>query len=205
MILAGEWLVFLMLGYLSGSVMYAYLIPRYLKHVDVTEKSQDGNPGTANAFLYAGIPVGILVLLLELMKGFLPVHLAMERLPAADPLFGLVMAAPVLGHAFPLGRGRQGGKAIAVSFGVLLGIWPIREPFLLLVVLYLTFSLIIVVTPHFFRSIVTFLLLFAGTAVLVKLPGIVAGCGGICGTVIWKHLSRYQGEKFQVHLMQGAH
>ncbi len=200
-----KFLEYILIGYLSGSVLYAYLLPRYLKHVDVTEKSGDGNPGAANAFLYAGIPVGVLVLVMELLKGFVPVHLAMGRLSAAEPLFGLVMAAPVLGHAFPLGRRRQGGKAIAVSFGVLLGIWPVTAPFWLLVGSYLTFSLIVVVTPHFFRSIVTFVLLFVGTALLVDVPGIVAGCGCICGTVIWKHLARYQGERMQVRLLQGSH
>ncbi len=203
--MTGKFLEYILIGYLSGSILYAYLLPRYLKHVDVTEKSGDGNPGAANAFLYAGIPMGILVLLMELLKGFVPVHLAMEKLPAADPMFGLVMAAPVLGHAFPLGRRRQGGKAIAVSFGVLLGIWPVTAPFWLLVGSYLTFSLIVVVTPHFFRSIVTFVLLFVGTALLVDVPGIVAGCGCICGTVIWKHLARYQGERMQVRLLQGSH
>ena len=190
-----KFLEYILIGYLSGSVLYAYLLPRYLKHVDVTEKSGDGNPGAANAFLYAGIPVGVLVLVMELLKGFVPVHLAMGRLPAAEPLFGLVMAAPVLGHAFPLGKRRRGGKAIAVSFGVLLGIWPVTEPLFLLVV----------VTPHFFRSVITFLLLFAGTAVLVELSGIVIGCGCVSGIVICKHLARYQGERMQVHLLQGSH
>lgn len=200
-----KFLEYILIGYLSGSVLYAYLLPRYLKHVDVTEKSGDGNPGAANAFLYAGIPVGVLVLVMELLKGFVPVHLAMGRLSAAEPLFGLVMAAPVLGHAFPLGNRRRGGKAIAVSFGVLLGIWPVMEPLFLLVALYLTFSLLVVVTPHFFRSVITFLLLFAGTAVLVELPGIVIGCGCVSGIVICKHLARYQGERMQVHLLQGSH
>ena len=115
-----KFLEYILIGYLSGSVLYAYLLPRYLKHVDVTEKKRGRKSGAANAFLYAGIPVGVLVLVMELLKGFVPVHLAMGRLPAAEPLFGLVMAAPVLGHAFPWGKRRRGGKAIAVSFGVLL-------------------------------------------------------------------------------------
>ena len=49
------------------------------------------------------------------------------------------------------------------------------------------------------------LLLFAGTAVLVELPGIVIGCGCVSGIVICKHLARYQGERMQVHLLQGSH
>ena len=41
-------------GYLSGSVLYAYLIPKQFCHVDIRTLSDDGNPGTANAFKYAG-------------------------------------------------------------------------------------------------------------------------------------------------------
>lgn len=63
-----KYLFYIILGYLSGSVMYAYLIPRLLKHIDIRELSEDGNPGTANAFLHAGVPIGILVILCELLK-----------------------------------------------------------------------------------------------------------------------------------------
>ena len=42
------------LGYLSGSIMYAYLIPKIFLNKDIREESEDGNPGTANVFLNAG-------------------------------------------------------------------------------------------------------------------------------------------------------
>ena len=38
-------LFFIFLGYLSGSVLYAYLLPKYIKKIDVTKESADGNPG----------------------------------------------------------------------------------------------------------------------------------------------------------------
>lgn len=66
-------------GYLSGSVLYSYLLPKALKGIDITAESPDGNPGTANAFTCVGIPIGILVLCMELLKGYLPVHLALRR------------------------------------------------------------------------------------------------------------------------------
>ena len=61
-----NYLFFIVCGYLSGSVLYAYLLPKYLCHVDVTAESGDQNPGTANVFTYVGIPTGTAVLLLEL-------------------------------------------------------------------------------------------------------------------------------------------
>ena len=61
-----KYVVFSLLGYLSGSLTFGYLIPRLLKGIDVRTLSSDGNPGTANAFLYGGVLCGILVLLADL-------------------------------------------------------------------------------------------------------------------------------------------
>lgn len=83
-------------GYLSGSVLYSYLLPKALKGIDITAESSDGNPGTANTFTCAGIPIGILVLCMELLKGYLPVHLALQRVDPARWSFALILAAPVL-------------------------------------------------------------------------------------------------------------
>lgn len=151
--------LFILFGFLSGSILYSYLIPKQLKQIDIVSVSEDGNPGTANAMKYAGIPVGCLCLLCDLGKGYLPVRLF---LPQADGswLCGILLAAPVLGHAFsPWMRGK-GGKGIAVTFGVLLGLLPARWTVLLLAVCYLFFSLIIVIRPNEVRTFWTFVLFF---------------------------------------------
>ena len=66
-------LFFILVGYLSGSILYAYLLPKYICHIDIMKDSHDHNPGTFNAFALAGTQVGILVIALELLKGFLPI------------------------------------------------------------------------------------------------------------------------------------
>ena len=90
---------FAIIGYLSGSILFARIVPKHLRGVDVVRLSDDGNPGTANAFAFAGPVVGSIVLFLELAKGFAPVYLAAQRLDTANIAFSLVLAAPVLGHA----------------------------------------------------------------------------------------------------------
>ena len=152
-----EW-CYIIGGYLSGSILYSYLLPKALKGIDITAESPDGNPGTANAFTCAGIPIGILVLCMELLKGYLPVHLALREVNPARWSFALILAAPVFGHACPFLQPQKGGKAIAVSFGVLLGLVPFWLPVLSLAALYLIFSLVIVIDPHFYRSVCTFVL-----------------------------------------------
>ncbi len=197
------YLVYIFIGYCSGSVLYAYLLPMLLKHIDVRELSPDGNPGSANAFLYAGIPVGILSILCELLKGALPVWAAAKSLEISHWLFAFVMAAPVAGHAFPLfDKKHKGGKAIAVSFGVLLGLYPYLMPVLTLAFLYLLFSLVVVITPHFFRSVVTFLLFSLCCLLGGRQPASVTlGCFLLSFLVVSRHFARYQGEKPALQLL----
>ena len=64
---------FVLIGFLSGSVLFSYHIPMWLKHIDVVKESKDHNPGTSNAFKYAGVNIGILCLMADLAKSFLPV------------------------------------------------------------------------------------------------------------------------------------
>ena len=71
-------------------------------------------------------------------------------------LFAGVLAAPVFGHAFSIFHKGKGGKGIAVSFGVLLGLLPWWTPVLTLAGFYIFFSLAVPVKSHLKRSIITF-------------------------------------------------
>lgn len=193
-----EHIFYILGGYISGSVLYSYFLPKYVKKIDITKESNDGNPGAANAFLHGGVGLGICALLLELLKGYVPVHLALMTLNPEEWSFGLILAAPVLGHAFPFWRPHMGGKSIAVSFGVLLGLLPDWQPVLLLAILYLLFSLVIVIRPHFFRSVVTFFLFFGGMVWKKAATGILLGSGILSCVVIWKHLVRYRNERLEI-------
>lgn len=181
------YLFYLALGYLSGSVLYSYYLPLWLKGIDVTEGTPDGNPGAFNCIRRAGRSLGLAALACDLLKGALPVFLAARALGAADWRFALVMAAPVAGHARPLFRRFQGGKAIAVSFGVTLGLWPAWRPFAILAACYLFFSLVVRLEPHRFRSIVTYLCFGAASLVWLGSSPIGLGCLLTAVIVIARH------------------
>ena len=143
-------------GLLCGSILFGRALPKWIKGIDVTEVSNDHNPGTANAMKYAGVPVGILCLLGDLLKGALPVY----------------VAAPVLGHAYSLFYHGNGGKAIAVSFGVLIGLAPVQpELLLLLIILYLSGSALLI-RPHTKRTRITYIFFAVGAAVLMMIQRI---------------------------------
>lgn len=194
-------LTMIVLGVLCGSVLFGCFLPMKLKGMDVTELSDDHNPGTANAMKYAGVTVGILCLAGDLFKGILPIHMAVRLGLPAGPLFPLVMAAPVFGHAYSLFHRGKGGKAIAVSFGVLLGLLPVQTDLLvLLCALYLVFSLVIIIRPHTKRTRVTFGLFGCGAVGLLCMeripPGMCMGALLIAGIVLHKNrLSREDGLK----------
>ena len=191
----GTYFSYIIGGFFSGSILYSYLLPKYLKHVDITEQPEDHNPGGANAFTYAGKWYGIAGIVCDLLKGFLPIHLACQALSAERPLFALVLAAPVFGHAFsPLRKGK-GGKAIAVSFGVLLGLYPQSQIAAALILAMLFFSLVLVVKPHRLRTKVAFLCTAAVALFCTKPSGIRLGIFLVCAVVLWKHHVIFEEER----------
>ncbi len=179
--------LFILLGYLSGSVLWAYYLPLWMRGIDVTADTPDGNPGVFNCVMKAGKPIGMLALLCDLAKGALPVFWAARALDVDHWSFALVLLAPVAGHVFSILRGFRGGKGIAVSFGVLLGLLPMWEPVALLAASYLFFTLIFRVDPHRRRSIVTFLCFGAGTVVWLGATAVTLGCILVALLVAFRH------------------
>ena len=196
------YLLFSLAGFFLGSILFAYWVPKILKNTDIRRLPEDHNPGVANAFMYGGMLCGIISLILELAKGFIPVFIACRILDTGSLLFVPVLAAPVLGHAFPFLHKSEGGKAITVSFGVLLGLFPNILPAIYLAFFYIFFSLIIVVSPHSFRSVVTFLMFALCVLLTIKIPSIILGCFTISGIVIYRHYLKYEGEALSVHLFK---
>lgn len=145
-------LCYVIIGYLSGSILYARVFEKLFHKENMIEGSKDRNPGTANAFMRGGFWCGVLTLCCDMGKGCIPVFFyhqgEMTQLGLA-----LVLAAPAIGHIFPLFHNGRGGKGIATTFGSLLGLFPAMTPVLVLAVCFIFFSLILRITPHFYRTI----------------------------------------------------
>lgn len=195
-----DYLFWSVLGYLSGSVMYAYWISRIFGKKDIILLSKDHNPGVANTFMLSGVPLGILALVCELLKGALPVYAAARYLDVARPAFAAVICAPVIGHAFPVPFPKEirGGKAIAVSFGCLIGLYPELRPLEYLVLFYLFFSLVLKVSPHLYRSIVTFFCLALMVWLNVPEISVRIGCTVIASVTVFKHWIQHADEPLKL-------
>lgn len=200
-----EWIVglcYVLAGYLSGTILFAKIFVSKFCGENIVLISKDGNPGTANAFAAGGIWIGGLTLLCELGKGFLPVYLyCRSQLEVPDWMIAPVLVAPVLGHAFPLLMRGRGGKGIAVTFGCLLGLAPCWAPVMILVASFLFFSLIVVISPHQYRTAVAVFAAAIATMIVMSNPRIRCGvCINYCIILIRLLLSREERTECKVRL-----
>lgn len=112
-------------AYLLGSIPSAVWIGKAAKGVDVREHGSK-NAGATNTMRVLGVKTGIPVLLIDVLKGFAAVELAMllttfKAENNAFVNFQLALgAAAVLGHVFPIFAGFRGGKGVATTVGILL-------------------------------------------------------------------------------------
>ena len=114
-----DWLLALLLGYALGSVPFGLLLAMAAGKGDIREIGS-GNIGATNVLRTGSKKLAAATLLLDGAKGFLAVWLAWRYLPDSAPLAAL---GAVLGHCFPLWLKFKGGKGVATTLGVCLGLW----------------------------------------------------------------------------------
>ena len=110
-------------GYLLGSMPWGYWLVRAVKHEDIRSHGS-GNIGGTNVWRVYGWRLGLPVVVLDTLKGFVPALVA--TLVASDLAGVLAGSAAMLGHFRPLFlRWQRGGKMVATCGGVFLGVAPI--------------------------------------------------------------------------------
>ena len=191
--------LFFFFGYFSGSILFARVYAA-LFNKDIIENSKDKNPGAANAFMHGGMLCGTLTLTGDILKGFLPVFLFLKASGGAVGFgIALVLVAPVLGHNYSVFYRFEGGKGIATSFGCLLGLFPRLVPALILALCYITLSVIVRISPHYYRTLAAYSASAAIGLFLIPEAGIRTGMAIISVLIIIKHLaSKEEKSKFSV-------
>jgi glycerol-3-phosphate acyltransferase PlsY len=115
-------LVLLLLAYLAGSIPFGLVVGKLFYGVDVRLHGS-GNVGTTNVFRVLGKKAGVIVLVCDMLKGYVPAAVAAA---VFDPWFAIVIAAaPVLGHIYSIFLKGRGGKGIATGAGVVLALVPV--------------------------------------------------------------------------------
>jgi glycerol-3-phosphate acyltransferase PlsY len=185
-------------GYFLGSCPTGFLIARS-RGVDI-RKHGSGNIGATNVLRVLGKKWGYLVFALDAFKGFAAVRLALILALALNPngfyheLVGIVGGlGAILGHTFPVWLRFRGGKGVATSAGVLLGLMPVAvvSVFLVWLVLFKTTRYVSVASIGaafalpFFVALYLSINMLAGASLL---PFSIL----IAAVVIWRHRSNIQ-------------
>ncbi|QXZ10527.1 glycerol-3-phosphate 1-O-acyltransferase PlsY [Comamonas sp. Y33R10-2] len=111
-------------AYLIGSLSFAVIVSRAMGLHDPRSYGS-GNPGATNVLRSGSKAAAIATLVLDALKGFVPVVLVKVFGPQfglGDGSVALVGLAAFLGHLYPVFFGFKGGKGVATALGVLLGI-----------------------------------------------------------------------------------
>ncbi|HCZ1162270.1 glycerol-3-phosphate 1-O-acyltransferase PlsY [Staphylococcus aureus] len=137
-------IVMLLLSYLIGAFPSGFVIGKLFFKKDIRQFGS-GNTGATNSFRVLGRPAGFLVTFLDIFKGFITVFFPLWLPIHADgPIStfftnGLIVGLfAILGHVYPVYLKFQGGKAVATSAGVVLGVNPI-----LLLILAIIFFIVL--------------------------------------------------------------
>jgi acyl phosphate:glycerol-3-phosphate acyltransferase len=167
-------------GYLMGSLSPSVFLGRLIKKVDV-RRHGSGNAGTTNAFRVLGTRLGVAVLILDIVKGVIPVVLAKYL---STPLVTVFVAfATVVGHDYSIFLRGHGGKGVATGAGAAIGMMPIPMAFL-----FGLFATLVVTTRIVSVASITCTIalpIMAG-CLHVPVPYIVACCL-MSALVLWAH------------------
>jgi len=115
------------LAYLLGSIPTSIWISRSFFNIDIRDYGS-GNAGATNTFRVLGIKAGIVVFIVDILKGFLAVNLIYLTdyyIPDSGDYINIQLLlgiAAMLGHIFPIYAGFRGGKGVATLFGVICAI-----------------------------------------------------------------------------------
>lgn len=137
-------IVMLILSYLIGAFPSGLIIGKLFFKKDIRQYGS-GNTGATNSFRVLGRPAGFIVTFLDIFKGFITVFFPLWFPVHADGVIstfftnGLIVGLfAILGHVYPIYLKFNGGKAVATSAGVVLGVNPI----LLLILAIIFFSVL---------------------------------------------------------------
>ncbi|MCP3031305.1 glycerol-3-phosphate 1-O-acyltransferase PlsY [Halobacillus sp. A1] len=154
-----EYFIFIIIAYLLGAIPSGLIVGKMGYGIDIREHGS-GNLGGTNTFRVLGLKAGLIVTIADILKGtaatVIPVLFGADVIPLVIGVFA------VIGHMYPVFAGFKGGKAVATSAGVVLGVNP-----LVFAILLGTFFLLLYLSKYVsLASMVTGIVTFIVTLLL---------------------------------------
>lgn len=185
-------MLFVVLGYLAGSISTAILVCRAMGLPDPRGEGSC-NPGATNVLRFGGRKAAAITLAGDFLKGLLPVLLA-RGVGLDETGLALTALAAFLGHLYPVFFGFDGGKGVATAFGVILGLsWAIA---LAALATWLFMAFVVRISSLAALTAAGLTPLFAWGFGLTGIP--LAAVLLMVGLLVWRHRSNIQ------HLLAGT-
>ncbi len=181
----------LVVSYLIGSIPTSIILSRWLKGIDIRQYGS-GNAGGTNAFRVLGWKAGLLVTLVDMLKGIVVVlwvvgfftYNQLDKLPEMNKVVLQLLAgtAAVIGHVYTIFADFRGGKGVSTAAGIMFGIAPV--------------TMAITVAVFFVIMLISRYVSLASMLAALCFPLIVA---------LRKHLVGTDGIDYEVHLFGASH
>ena len=170
-------------AYIIGSIPFALIMARRWGTTDL-RLIGSGNLGAANVWRATGATAGVLVALLDILKGAAGVVVA-QRLDSDAAAPAVAGVAAVVGHIYPVWLGFRGGKGVATSCGV----FAVLTPLAVLAALGV-FALSVWITKYISAGSVMASLALPLLAYVIGSPGsVVAASAVVAALVLFRHRS----------------
>jgi glycerol-3-phosphate acyltransferase PlsY len=117
------WLIAIPAAYLFGAIPTGYLIGKLWRGIDV-RKYGSGGTGFTNVMRTLGKPAGITVLIVDILKGVIPV-LIVGIFTDFELIRAVAGSTAVIGHVYPVYTRFAGGRGVATAFGALVVLSPL--------------------------------------------------------------------------------
>lgn len=116
-------IIVLIAVYLIAAVPTGIVLAKVMGYEDVREKGS-GNIGATNVYRVAGKLAGILTLIGDILKGFLPLLACKAWLEPTPAQLGVACVVAIVGHCYPVYLKFKGGKGVATALGIFLVLSP---------------------------------------------------------------------------------
>ena len=131
--MATQIMLTLIIGYLFGCLQSAFILGKLVRKIDIRDHGS-GNAGASNITSTLGLKFGVIVGLVDILKGFFAVQVVKWIYPGNPDLAYLAGLMAILGHIFPFYLKFRGGKGVATLAGMMFGVnWKLGLFFVLLV------------------------------------------------------------------------
>lgn len=141
-------ILLLLISYVTGSTPTSIIVGKVVKGIDIREHGS-GNAGGTNVFRVLGWKPALVVIIVDIFKGWLPAAIYATTLFHDQPIqnIGVVQIlcgfAAVLGHTYTIFAGFKGGKGVGTLGGMLIALFPIAVPLCIIV-----FVIVLILTGY---------------------------------------------------------